>query len=246
MLLRRFMLHIRSENWFAVFVDFLVVVLGLFIGLQIDTWWEAQQENRREGQYLVELAEDFELNKTSLDKSIAALETILRDILALHTAAASLSPDASALELNERYRSVGNMPTFIPVNRAWTNLTGSGDLRLIQNRDIKNALADYYAKAQLTLLVQNTHEMELVQIYEPYAIANLDYAAVQTTRVDDFELVPALEPDSILKVLGTREFRNILTQKWIITTDLLDQHRGMLERTGKILNLLTTTDQAVN
>lgn len=80
--------------------------------------------------------------------------------------------------------------------------------------------------------------MELVQIYEPYIIANLDHAAVQTTRVDDFSLAPPIEEARILDVLGTREFRNVLTRKWVITTDLLDQHRGMLLRTRSILRQL--------
>jgi hypothetical protein len=243
MLLRRILLHVRTENWFAVFLDLLVVVVGLFIGLQIDTWWEAQRESRFEGAYLTELREDFELNQSRLDNSLAELEEIAHNMVALHESAALKTPNLSVAELNQKFRSMGNMPTFIPVNRAYTNLTGSGDLRLIQNRQLKNALADYYAAAQLTLLVQNTHEMELVQIYEPYIIANLDYAAVQTTRVDDFSLPPPREEASILSVVGTREFRNVLTQKWVITTDLLSQHRGMLERTKKILQLLEPTDQ---
>lgn len=238
MLLRRLLSHVRSENWFAVFLDFVVVVVGLFIGLQIDTWWEARRESRLEGEYLTELREDFELNESRLDESIARLEHVLRNTRDLHESAALETPGLSVVELNERFRSISSMPSFIPVTRAYSNLTGSGDLRLIESRELKNALADYYAAAELTLLVQNTHEMELVQIYEPYIIANLDYAAVQTTRVDDFSLPPPIEESRILDVLRTREFRNVLTQKWVITTDLLDQHRGMLTRTRNILRQL--------
>jgi hypothetical protein len=242
MLLRRFLSHVRSENWFAVFLDFAVVVVGLFIGLQLDTWWEAQRESRLEGEYLLEIKEDLELNRSRLDDSIARLEEILRSIQALHEAARLETPDLPASELNEKFRAIGSMPSFVPVSRAYSNLTGSGDLRLIQSRPLKNALADYYAAAQLTMLIQGTHEMELVQIYEPYMIKNLDYAAVQTTRVDDFSLPPPIEESSILDVIGTREFRNVLTQKWVITTDLLRQHRGMLDRTQKILRLLEPID----
>jgi len=80
--------------------------------------------------------------------------------------------------------------------------------------------------------------MELVQIYEPYVIENLDYLAVTLSRVDDFPLPPPVEEASILDVLTTRQFRNILAQKWMISTDLLNQHRGMLERTNNVLRLL--------
>ena len=130
------------------------------------------------------------------------------------------------------------MAPFLPVNRAYANLTGSGDLKLIQSRPLKNALAEYYAAAKITLLVQNTHEMELVQIYEPYIIENLDFSAVALGRVDDFPLPPPIEEASILDVLATRQFRNIAVQKWVIATDLLNQARQMLERTNNVLKLL--------
>jgi len=238
MLLRRFLLHVRSENWFAVLLDFVVVVVGLFIGLQIDTWWEEQREAKLEATYLIEIQEDFELNKSRLEDSITALESIIRSVLALHQAAALDTPPMSVPELNEAFRSVGSMAAFIPVNRAFANLTGSGDLKIIRNRQLKNALANYYAAAEITMLVQNTHEMELVHIYEPYIIENLDYSVVAITRVDDFPLPPASEESSIMKVIGTRKFRNILTQKWVISTDLLNQHRGMLDLTDSVLRLL--------
>lgn len=239
MLLRRFTAHIRAENWIAVFLDLMVVVTGLFIGLQIDTWWEGQKEARLEGAYLIEIQEDFELNKSRLSNEIARLETILRAMLVLQEQSALATPSLPVAQLNEQFSSIHAMPTFIPVSRAFDNLTGSGDLKLIRSRPLKNALAEYYAAAQITGLVQNTHEMELVQTFQPYIIENLDYAAVTVSRVDDFPLAPPITEASILEVLASRQFRNVVTQKWVISTDLLDQHRQMLARTNKVLQLLT-------
>jgi hypothetical protein len=100
-------------------------------------------------------------------------------------------------------------------------------------------LAEYYAAAEVTALVQSTHEMELVQTFQPYIIDHLDYAAVRPKdRVDDLRLPPPIDEASILKALATRNFRNIVAQKWVITTDLLDQHRGMLKRTNEVLQLV--------
>jgi hypothetical protein len=238
MLLRRLRAHVRSENWFAVLLDLLVVVVGLFLGLQIDTWWEEQQEARLEEAYLLDIREDFELNRTRLLGEIAALERITRNMIVLQEQSALPAPVLSIAELNDAFRSIQDMPTFVPASRAYTNLTGSGDLRLIRNRQLKNALADYYSAAQVVALVHGTHEMELVQTFQPYIIHNLDYAAVSYGRIDDFPLPPPIDEASILKVLATTTFRNIVTQKWVITTDLLAQHRGMLERTNDVLRLV--------
>ena len=70
MLLRRFTAHIRQENWFAVVLDLVVIVVGLFLGLQIDNWWEGRQDARLEAAYIIEINEDLDLNKASLQKSI--------------------------------------------------------------------------------------------------------------------------------------------------------------------------------
>lgn len=46
MILRRITEHVRAQNWFAVALDFLIVVLGVFIGTQVSNW-NADQNNKR-------------------------------------------------------------------------------------------------------------------------------------------------------------------------------------------------------
>ena len=238
MLLRRLMAHVRNENWFAVVLDLLVVVVGLFIGLQVDTWWEDRKEAQFEAVYLAELREDFEANRSSLLNQIQVAEQTIRDMVTLHAQSLLAEPSLSVAELNQRFASIHHMPTFAVTSRVYDNLTGSGDLRLLRDRSLKNALADYYAKAGITAVVQATHEMELVQTFQPYIIENLDYAAVKRDLVDDFPLGAAGDEGRILEQLHTPQFRNTVVQKWVITTDLLDQFRGMLARTDKVLVLL--------
>ena len=60
MLLRRVSRHVREQNWFAVVVDFFIVVIGVFMGVQAANWNEAREE-RRLGQYYTErLVTDLE------------------------------------------------------------------------------------------------------------------------------------------------------------------------------------------
>ncbi|MFN2275594.1 MAG: hypothetical protein ACK2TX_12195, partial [Anaerolineales bacterium] len=43
MILRRISEHISSQNWFAVAVEFIIVVVGVFMGLQVQDWNEARK-----------------------------------------------------------------------------------------------------------------------------------------------------------------------------------------------------------
>ena len=44
MILRRFMQHIKGQNWFAVGLDVVVVIVGIFLGMQVTEWNEERKE----------------------------------------------------------------------------------------------------------------------------------------------------------------------------------------------------------
>lgn len=240
MILRRLAEAIRRQDLFIVFIEVLVLVVGVFIGLQVDDWNQLRKDRVEERVYLEELLEDFEANRTALLQSTSSLEEIIPAMTALLKQSAMETPDWSIGELNDAFRYVHYMPTFFPVERAFANLTGSGDLKIIRNRDLKNALAKYFSAGKLVELVQNTHEMELVQTFQPYVIEYMDFQAVYRQRIEDLQLPLAVDESRIIEVVNTREFRNILTLKWDICTDLLWQHRDMQVRTGEVIRILET------
>jgi len=42
MIFRRIKAHIAKEGWFAVFIDFIIVVFGVFMGFQVTEWASEQ------------------------------------------------------------------------------------------------------------------------------------------------------------------------------------------------------------
>ncbi len=64
MILRRVMEHVREQNWTAIGIDFVIVVVGVFLGIQVSNWNETQSEIARErillGELRAELAESIE------------------------------------------------------------------------------------------------------------------------------------------------------------------------------------------
>ena len=72
MLFRRIKAHVEKENWFAVFLDFCIVVLGVFIGLQVANWNETRANDRREKQVLQEILDDLREDAVTLESSTEA------------------------------------------------------------------------------------------------------------------------------------------------------------------------------
>lgn len=55
MLLRRIIGHVSAQNWTAIAIDFVIVVVGVFIGIQVSNWNERLAFEKREKALLREL-----------------------------------------------------------------------------------------------------------------------------------------------------------------------------------------------
>ena len=52
MILRRISEAIRNQDWFVVVLEVMIVVVGIFIGLQVDDWNENRKDEDLEIAYL--------------------------------------------------------------------------------------------------------------------------------------------------------------------------------------------------
>ena len=59
MILRSVTKHVKEQNWFAVFVDFMIVVVGVFIGIQVANWNDTQAFREKERLLLKELEREI-------------------------------------------------------------------------------------------------------------------------------------------------------------------------------------------
>jgi hypothetical protein len=70
MILRQFINRARRHDWFAVFIDFAIVVFGIFIGLQASEWVQTRQNRATERSYLERLLNDSNENVQLLRQAI--------------------------------------------------------------------------------------------------------------------------------------------------------------------------------
>ena len=80
MLLRRISKHVTDQNWFAVFIDFIIVVIGILIAFQITEWNESQADRAKEAAFHERLAKDVDRTREQLTVFVAERENRLRTI----------------------------------------------------------------------------------------------------------------------------------------------------------------------
>ncbi|WP_286830254.1 MULTISPECIES: hypothetical protein [Kordiimonas] len=157
MILRRFMKHVTDQNWVAVGLDVLVVITGIFIGLQVTDWNQARKD-AAEGRYFLEfLASQLEAETQDRAKEMAES----REVAALTTTATGL--------LYKESWTDEDLATFqrthVAVYRFWgvrhrpaalRRLIEGGKLDLITSKDMQAAILKYESAYMEAIQQTNT------------------------------------------------------------------------------------------
>jgi hypothetical protein len=144
MILRRVAEHAKAQNWFAVMLDFLIVVVGVFFGMEVANWNGARQDRQEErryyGQLLVNLRTDLETLATAKERADRYDEEAQMVIDRLGGAPTR----ASRGQLAKAIQHAGWI--YIPhaSRGTYDELISTGNLGLLRNSQLKSEIANYY------------------------------------------------------------------------------------------------------
>lgn len=147
MILRRVTEHAKAQNWFAVALDFFIVVIGVFIGIEVANWNQARQERQNERQYYGQLLNDL---KADLETLALAERNADRYDEAAQLVLDRLSDKAPSRVTPGRSATAIHHAGFIFIPRAsrgtYDELVSTGNLRLLRNSQLKSQIAHYYGE----------------------------------------------------------------------------------------------------
>jgi len=145
MILRRVIAHFRKQEWTAIFLDFLIVVVGVFVGMQVNNWNAARVDAVRAHGYLERLRNDLLTDVSEL----GARKAYWRQVAAYGEAAVAFA-ESGALINGSKWKTVlafyqaSQLWRYAPSDIAFLELTGAGELGLVRNERLRAALAKYY------------------------------------------------------------------------------------------------------
>ncbi len=80
MIFRRVKAHVAKEDWFAVFIDFIIVVFGVFMGLQVQQWNETRDNRAEYVRALHRLNIETTTNLAALDALNTGSELAIKEV----------------------------------------------------------------------------------------------------------------------------------------------------------------------
>ncbi len=70
MILRRLSQSLKEQNWTAIWIEFVLLVAGVFLGIQVANWNEGLRDEQREHAYLLRISAELDDTTASIKRSI--------------------------------------------------------------------------------------------------------------------------------------------------------------------------------
>jgi hypothetical protein len=148
MIIRRIADAFRQQDWRSVAMETLIVLLGVFLGLQADNWNSAREDHARARGYLERIRNDLESDRASYTDRIRFWGTVADfGKIGLAYAETGDAGDRSQWELLLAYFHASQVAELLVVHTTYDELKSAGELGLIYDLPFRSRLAFYYTNA---------------------------------------------------------------------------------------------------
>jgi hypothetical protein len=185
MLLRRVIAHLRKQEWTAIAIDFLIVVIGVFVGLQVNNWNEARVDRARAANYLERLATDLSADLATFEDRMQFWNEVSDyGALSLAYAETGAAGGKSQWALLLAFFQASQVAEFYSTDATYQELKSAGELGLIADTNLREALANYYSLGVNPALTERPAYREHVRGVIPLEIQNYIWTNCYTSDAE--------------------------------------------------------------
>lgn len=156
MLLRKIATAFRKQDWATVAVEFVIVVAGIFVGLQADSWNTARNDRIREQAILEQLHADFVSNAAAVIQYADRHEQMAAELgFALDVLTRGQISDEEVVRFRNAFVSMYQLPSISASMGGYDAVIASGDLALISDQELKNRLVNLSSELDSEISLMN-------------------------------------------------------------------------------------------
>ena len=171
MLLRRVITHVRRQEWTAIVIDFLIVVVGVFIGIQVSNWNDERLREKTAQTYIERIRDDLRANVDDLQQRLAYFSQVRTNALAALSALDQSEEPSNKQFLVNTYQASQMLPRRLGRD-TYDEILSVGANDAISEVAVRNRLANFYRsiEAQNILLKPDMQYRNSVRAHMPYGV----------------------------------------------------------------------------
>ncbi len=170
MLLRSISKHVKDQNWFAVFIDFFIVVVGVFIGIQVANWNQLNIDRKDETVLLHDLHTDVESVQNLSKRLIKTRRDFFKNLGDLVDTFTGGKPEQvfdkevcmTMLASSILYIGRADLPSLI-------QLRSAGRMNIISDTALQKTLAKLTQTRESFDIVSSNSSIHLIHISKDYS-----------------------------------------------------------------------------
>jgi type II secretory pathway pseudopilin PulG len=229
--------------------EIVLVMIGILLALQVNTWNEYRKNNIQEQQILSQLKDEYTANLLQLEQKIAHRKKMIaaaNKVLQYIDEPANVNSDSLINELNIY---IGT-PTIEPIEN---NLINSGDINLIRNKKLKQLLIHWPSDV---LGVQEIEQIWFTRMWESIVPMFTEFGILrsgfftwwndehnlkwlkESTNVNPFQKPKSNKALKVDKILRSKELEGLTSLVISVNYSANFQSQALHKRILEILDLL--------
>ncbi len=236
MLIRSITKHVNDQNWFAVLIDFFIVVFGVFIGIQVSNWNSAKLSKLSEKAVLYQLHEEVLKAETELSSTRVNIPNIDEKIEDFVNVFFSDQGDVQDQDICYFSSGMGGLPNVVSTLSAVDELIATGRLSQLNDPVLRNLITEYHEKRKIGEALLPGLKEEVVALDRTFS----NYFEVKAF-VDETGEVRINSTCDASAIRADQEFRNALARN----LDIYDawRRRFIVQPEMELANLHTNIDR---
>jgi hypothetical protein len=219
--------------------EILLVVIGILIALQVNTWKEENTISKIEQEALINLTEDFLYNDSILMASLTRKKEVLSKNLEILHYTGNKSKPSSAKEFDLLLSYISTVKPFKPRNGFLDEILSSGRLGIFQDANLRNKLSLWKS---LLEDVEQSENSAFVLEYKliDYIIENGIWLSIDKLVLNDFlKNLPNSGFDFDNRaLLNSSQFENLIENRLVFSNTLILKLEATKQLNEEILALL--------
>jgi hypothetical protein len=177
MILRRLSQSLKEQNWTAILIEFILLVAGVFLGIQVSNWNAARADDVRAQTYLLRIKDNLNYDLQAIERR----EVFWRQVIdygnsAIRYAETGELVDGSKGKTVLAFYQASQLWPWLTNDTTYQELSNGGELGLIKDGNFRESLTKYYAEGagkDLDYILSSQPEYrKIVRGLTPVAVSN--------------------------------------------------------------------------